>query len=172
MIFEEIGVHNFPKVPEPCRFCLYWQTSGGLKSEQCRSKIEAERLKWLSVVEKTFGCCIEILHVSGATVGFMQYAPAEYFPRVKDYPSGPPSEDSVFIACLYVVDSSQRRRGYGTAMLRKLLKELTCRGFKTVETFARMDSENNPSGPLDFYLKNGFEVVRQRDDFPLMRLNL
>ncbi|MEM2850034.1 MAG: GNAT family N-acetyltransferase, partial [Candidatus Bathyarchaeia archaeon] len=141
---EKVSIHNFSRAPEPCRFCLYWQTSGELQYEVSKGDMEKEKLKWLSIVEKTFGNCIKIACLNGAVIGFMQYAPAKYFPRVKDYFSGPPSEDAVFIACLYIVDKAQRRKGYGTAMLEKLLKELGGRGFKAVETFARIDSENNP----------------------------
>lgn len=169
---EKVSIHNFSRAPEPCRFCLYWQTSGELQYEVSKGDMEKEKLKWLSIVEKTFGNCIKIACLNGAVIGFMQYAPAKYFPRVKDYFSGPPSEDAVFIACLYIVDKAQRRKGYGTAMLEKLLKELGGRGFKAVETFARIDSENNPSGPLSFYLKHGFEIISQRDDFPLVRIKL
>ncbi|MBS7648047.1 hypothetical protein KEJ17_00140 [Candidatus Bathyarchaeota archaeon] len=57
-------------------------------------------------------------------------------------------------------------------MLKKLLKELDARNLRAMETFARIDSENNPSGSLSFYLKHGFKVVRQNDDFPLVRLKL
>ncbi|MBS7611352.1 GNAT family N-acetyltransferase [Candidatus Bathyarchaeota archaeon] len=172
MNFEKIGIHNFSKAPEPCRFCLYWQTKGELQNAASKRDVEKEKLKWLNIVEKTFGNCIEIVSLNGTTIGFMQYALAKYFPRVEDYFSGPPSEDAAFIACLYIVDKDQRRRGYGTVMLEKLLKELSGRGFKAVETFARMSSENNPSGPLTFYLKHGFEIVRQIDDFPLVRIKL
>jgi len=51
-------------------------------------------------------------------------------------------------------------------MLEKLLKELNCRGFKSVEIFARIGGENNPSGSLDFYLKHEFEIIRQRGNPP------
>lgn len=170
--FEKISVDNFSRVPEPCRFCLYWQKRGELQREMSKSDIEKEKLKWLSIVERAFGNCVEIIHLNGAPIGFMQYAPAKYFPRVKDYVSGPPSADAVFIACFYIINKEQRRKGYGTSMLQKLLKEISEKGFKAVETFARLDSENNPSGPLSFYLKYGFEVLRQRDYFPLVRLKL
>lgn len=170
--FEKISVNNFSRVPEPCRFCLYWQERGKLRYDMSKSDVEKEKMMWLNIVERAFGSCVEITYLNGAPIGFMQYAPAKYFPRVKDYVSGPPSGDAVFIACLYITDKEQRRKGYGTVMLEKLLKEIGERGFKAVETFARSDSENNPSGPLSFYLKRGFEVMRQRDNFPLARLNL
>jgi hypothetical protein len=46
------------------------------------------------------------------------------------------------------------------------------RGVKAVETFARKNNPNNPSGPVEFYLKNGFRVLRDDPEFPLMRLEL
>jgi hypothetical protein len=53
----------------------------------------------------------------------MQYAPAKFFPRVKDYASGPPSEDAIFIACLYVTNKEACGKGLGTAMLKDLITE-------------------------------------------------
>ena len=54
-------------------------------------------------------------------------------------------------------------------MLDIVLSNLQKRGYSAIETFARKDSENNPTGPLEFYLKNGFFVKRERDEFPLVR---
>ncbi|MEM2104364.1 MAG: GNAT family N-acetyltransferase [Candidatus Bathyarchaeia archaeon] len=170
--FEKINVYNFSKVPKPCKFCLYWQTSSESQREISIGNVEREKLNWLERVEKAFGNCVQIACLDDTTIGFMQYAPAKYFPRVNDYISGPPSGDAVFIACLYITSKNDRRKGYGTLMLLNLVKESRKRGFWTVETFARADSDNNPSGPLAFYLKNGFKVTCQKDDFPLVRLRL
>ena len=57
-------------------------------------------------------------------------------------------------------------------MLKNLITELRERGFKAIETFARKSSENNPSGPLELYLKNNFEIENDKDDFPLVRLDV
>jgi hypothetical protein len=48
----------------------------------------------------------------------------------------------------------------------------SARGFEAVETFARKNNPNNPSGPVEFYLKNGFRVLRDDPEFPLMKLEL
>ncbi|MEM2127544.1 MAG: GNAT family N-acetyltransferase, partial [Candidatus Bathyarchaeia archaeon] len=156
----------------PCRFCFYWHTSGELQRYVSKYDIEKRKMKWLDFLERSFGRGVEIAYLDNAPIGFMQYASAKHFPRIDDYVSGPPSDDAVFIACLYIINKENRRKGYGTIMLQKILKELGERNYRVVETFARLDSENNPSGPLAFYLKNGFEVVRQKDNFPLVRLKL
>jgi hypothetical protein len=46
------------------------------------------------------------------------------------------------------------------------------RGIRAVETFARKGQEDNPSGPVEFYLRNGFRVFRDDPEYPLMRLEL
>ena len=71
---------------------------------------------------------------------------------MKEYASGPPSENAVFIACLYIANKEMRGKGLGTSMLENLIVELKEKGFKAVETFARRSSEDNPSGPLKLYL--------------------
>ncbi len=43
---------------------------------------------------------------------------------------------------------------------------------KALETFARRGDPENPSGPVDFYLTNGFKVRNDDLEFPLMRLDL
>lgn len=165
-------MENFSRVPEPCRFCLYWQTSGELQPKRGKDELEKAKLEWLASVEKAFRNCTIIACVDNVPIGFVQYALPKHFPRVNDYASGPPSGDAVFLACLYIPSEKHRGKGYGKAMLRNLLKELSQRGFKAVETFARVDSANNPSGPLAFYLKNCFEVICRKDDFPLVRLEI
>jgi GNAT superfamily N-acetyltransferase len=168
-----VNKRSFKRIPNPCRYCLYWQTSGDFGEEMLGPEMEKKKLEWFNKVIKEFGSCIRLAYSSGIPVGFAQFAQTKFFPQVKDYTSGPPSGDAVFIACLYITDKDSRGKGIGTAMLDDLVVELQKRGIKAVETFARRSSENNPSGPLELYLKRGFRIVRgEKDDFPLMRREL
>ena len=75
----------------------------------------------------------------------------------------------VFLSCLYVVDKESRRKGIGEALLRSIIDDLRTRGFNAVETFARRTNPNNPSGPLEFYVRNGFVIKDQINlEFPLV----
>lgn len=134
--------------------------------------MEQEKREWLTKVNREFGDCSFVAYLKGVPIGFIQYAPAEFFPRINDYDSGPPSEDSIFLACLYIPNKEKRGKGLGTALLNHLVAKLKEREIEAVETFARKDSENNPSGPLKLYLKHHFKVKRDKDDFPLIRLEL
>lgn len=169
---KKINENNFQNIPAPCRYCLYWQTTGEFSEENLKPTMEEQKRKWLSEVNNEFGDCLKIAYFNDALAGFMQYAPAKFFPRLNEYASGPPSEDAVFISCLYILNKELRGKGLGTTMLMNLLTEFKTKGCKAVETFARRNSSANPSGPVKLYLKCGFRVKCERDDFPLVRLEL
>ena len=60
-------------------------------------------------------------------------------------------------------------KGIGKYLLNFVLSDLQKHGYSVVETFARKGSESNPAGPLEFYLRHGFFVKRECDEFPLVR---
>jgi hypothetical protein len=165
-----VNENNFQNIPNPCKYCLYWQTGEPFDEKMLKPEMAQKKRKWLNKMTNEFGNCLKIAYFNDVPMGFIQYAPAKFFPCVKEYASGPPSEDAVFIACLYVTNKEARGKRLGTSMLENLIVELKERGFKAVETFARKSSENNPSGPLKLYLKHNFRIKNDKDDFPLVRL--
>jgi GNAT superfamily N-acetyltransferase len=169
---EKVDKRNFKDISSPCKYCLYWQTSVPFDEEMLKPEMEREKREWFSKVIRDFGNCGFIAYFRGVPMGFIQYASIGFFPRIEEYASGPPSEDAVFLACLYIADKEARGKGLGTAMLKELLAELRKRKFEAVETFAGKKSENNPSGPLELYLKCGFKIRNDKDDFPLVRFEL
>jgi ribosomal protein S18 acetylase RimI-like enzyme len=63
-------------------------------------------------------------------------------------------------------------RGISSALLRAILRDLPDRGLRGVEIFARKSSSNNCSGPLEFWLKHGFHIIREDEDFALAHREL
>ena len=167
---ESANESDFGDIPNPCRQCLYWQTSEPFDEKMLKPEMAQKKREWFDKVAKEFGSCIKIAYFNDVPIGFIQYAPAKFFPCVKEYASGPPSEDAVFIACLYITNKETRGKGLGTSMLENLIVELKERGFKAAETFARKSSGDNPSGPLKLYLKRDFKIINDKGDFPLVRL--
>jgi GNAT superfamily N-acetyltransferase len=164
--------NNLKDIPNPCKYCLYWQTTGAFGEEMLKPEKEQEKREWFNKVVEEFGSSVKLGYLNETPIGFLQYSPPTFFPRVKEYASGPPSEDAVLITCLYITDKEARGKGFGTDMLNDLIAELKERGFKAVETFARKNSQDNPSGPFEFYLKNGFKIKNDKSDFPLVRFAL
>jgi GNAT superfamily N-acetyltransferase len=169
---EDATTDNFKDIPNPCRYCLYWQTSGSYGEEMLKPEMEQQKREWFNKTAKEFGSSIKIAYLADTPIGFIQCAPAKFFPRTEEYASGQPDENAVFLACLYITNKEARGKGIGTIMLRNLLAQLKKRGFEAVETFARRGSSENPSGPIELYLKHEFKVKNEKDDFPLVRLEL
>jgi len=58
-------------------------------------------------------------------------------------------------------------------LLKNIIDDLKGRGFRALETFARRGNSENPSGPLEFYIKNGFIIKNKTNpEYPLVQLYL
>jgi GNAT superfamily N-acetyltransferase len=156
-----------------CKYCIYWEFP-----EQCvdpaqeKKNMMRKKLQWLGRVSSEFGNCANIAYVNGRPVAYAQYAPPRYLPNSAGYASGPPSDDAVLISCLFIPQEQFRRLGIGSQLLHSIIVELKQRGKKAIETFARKGNPDNPSGPVEFYLGNGFRIHKDDKEFPLMKLHL
>lgn len=160
---------TFRLFPYSCQYCVYWESTGDFDEKVSKKKAQQLKSDWFMNVSKEFGDCGVITYLDDEPIGYAQYALPQFFPRVSQYKSGPPSEDSVFLACLYVPKRELRGIGIGRSLLDFVLSNLQKRGYSAIETYARKGSESNPTGPLEFYLTNGFFVKRELDEFPLVR---
>lgn len=135
---------------------------------------EEKKKEWFIKNLRTFGNCGKIVYEDKTPIGYAQYAPVSHFPQAKSYKSGRPErieDGTVFISCLYIGEEKQRGKGIGMKLLDAVIADLRDRGFKAVETFARRGSANNPSGPIELYLKKGFKIKDEIDlEFPRVRL--
>jgi len=180
---EDIREANLGDIPASCRGCVYWefpQELDKVKEEkaEAQKKLELEQKKreWFVQTLKEFGTCGKIAYYNGKPVAYAQFAPSTRLPNVNAYeskPVGKLEEGVVFLSCLYVADKAMRGKGLGEALLKNIIEDLKRRGFKAVETFARRGNSENPSGPIEFYIKNGFIIKdNTNSEFPLMRLFL
>lgn len=182
IVIENITESNLRDIPKPCRGCLYWEFPEefekiNLEKSEEKTKLAVRKKKeWFTKTLNEFGNCGKIVYCEGAPVGYAQYGPSAGFPRIKEYPAGPVGnlkDGVVFISCLFVSKEALRKKRMGTRLLRSIIEDLKARGFKAVETFARRSNANNPSGPLEFYLKHGFYIKNERNhEFPLVRVEL
>ncbi len=156
-------IEKIEKLPVPCRTCLYWE-----KPELCGKTEEQETIRektrWFNETGRKFGPAGMYVDENGEVIAFIQFAPPEYFPNLKSYEEQlfRPDPSSVFISCIYVVES-KRRQGIGSKLLREALKHLKEKGTRLVQTIARNDNPVNPSGPTSFYIHNGFKVIESKE---------
>jgi GNAT superfamily N-acetyltransferase len=165
---------EWPAHPYSCKYCIYWEypdecvdPAGENKEDMLRMKLE-----WLRKVTAEFGNCGRIAYVDGTPAGYAQYAPAAYLPNSANYESGPPSDDAVLISCLFIPQEQFRGSGLGSLLLHSIVDDLRERGTKAIETFGRKGDPGNPSGPAEFYLRNGFRICNDDEESPLLRLDL
>jgi len=104
-------------------------------------------------------------------VGYSQLGPPTYLPNVGAYACAPPSQEAMFVSCLFVA-ADERNQGVGSALLQAVVRDVRMRGAPAVETFAGKNSPNNCSGPLEFWLEHGFRIVREDEGFALVRYEL
>jgi GNAT superfamily N-acetyltransferase len=154
-----------------CTFCLNWEEPDYSKWPGSLSERKGTKRQWLRDVEAEYGPCGKLAFLGSELVGYAQFSPPKYLPKVNEYGCAPPSEEAIFVSCLFV-PAQARGRGVGSALVEAILRDLRARGAQAVETFARKDSPNNPSGPVSFWLRNGFHIVREDTDFALVRREL
>lgn len=165
---------EWPAHPFSCKYCIYWEYSEEPADAKAQRKEEmlSRKLLWLRRTLKEFGNCGKLLYADGKGIGYAQYAPAVHLPNAAEYDSGPPTDDAVLIACLFIAQKPYGRSGLGRRLLHSIIDDLRTRGVRAIETFARKGDPENPSGPAQFYLRNGFRILRDDREFPLMRLDL
>jgi len=169
-----VDAPEWPTYPFSCKYCTYWEypeENAGSAAEKKAVMIQ-RKLAWLKRVNSEWGNCGKIAYSDGQPIGYAQYAPARYLPRSADYDSGPASEDAVLISCLFIPNRAFRGIGIGSRLLLSIVDDLRQRREKAIETFARKGSADNPSGPVELYLTQGFAIFRDDKEFPLARLNL
>lgn len=154
-----------------CRFCLYWEEPDRAKWPESLEEREWLKRQWLRDVEAEFGACGKLALRGSEAVGYTQFSAPRYLPNVAGYACGPPSDDTVFVSCLFVPER-QRGKGIGSAVLQVILDDLRGRSVSSVEAYVLKDSANNPSGPLSFWLKHGFYILREDEHFALVHKEL
>ena len=177
VVIKDIARENLDDIPDPCRGCLYWEFPEDFEKlrQQKRPELVAKKKsEWFIKTLREFGNCGKIVYQDKRPVGYAQYASFSRLPQASNYKSGPPGrieDGTVFLSCLYISEESQRGKGVGTKLLNTIIIDLRDRGFKALETFALRGSSNNPSGPIELYLKRGFQIKDETDhEFPLIRL--
>jgi GNAT superfamily N-acetyltransferase len=163
--------NNLQELPILCRTCLHWEGLQGSELDLDVKEAESLKIARLKSILSEWGECGVLILEDGEPLGYACYGPSEHFPKVREYRTGPVSKDAIFLACLYV---SPRGRGksMGRQLLQAVQKNLYKKNFKAIETFANKTPDEAPSSPVEFYLKNGFYILRDDREFPLMRLDI
>jgi len=94
---EDVNASNFENIPNPCKYCLYWQTNGEFNDKMLKPEMEHEKREWFNKTDKEFEGSLKIAYYNDVPIGFIQLAMPKHFPRTGKQVSGQPSNDAVFI---------------------------------------------------------------------------
>ncbi|MDI6715603.1 MAG: GNAT family N-acetyltransferase [Actinomycetota bacterium] len=149
-----------------CWSCTHWETADSVAAGQGQN-IKAKQLRRII---KASGECGKLVCVGDKVLAYSQYGPAEFWQGTKRFSSGPVSSDAILLTCLYVLPYAQGN-GLGRVLLQSIEASLVKRRVRAIEVFATRRDEH-PPGPIEFYLQNGFYILRDDPQFPLLRLEL
>jgi len=130
---------------------------------------------WWQATQLEWGTPGKAMYVDDRAIGYATFAPAEHFPRVRRMGQGV-SSDALLLAVLWV-HPDHRGTGAAKTLLQSVLRETHRRGCRALEAYgARLPASNGRFStcliPEDFLLANGFELLHNDGDYPLLRLDL
>jgi hypothetical protein len=169
---EPVTRATISRAPGVCVDCVFWQSRGNGTVDKAR---------WAERVEDDWGAWGTHYFGDGdRLLGFMQFGPAEHFPRARELPAGPPSPDAVLVTCVYLVEGAAR--WVLQSLFLAAIGEARDRGVKAIETFGYRYPEGTGAHdrffvhrsifPADFLADFGFYPVRTEGRVELARLEL
>ena len=78
------------------------------------------------------------------------------------------------IVC-FLIHPDYRLRGITHQILGRIIKDYSALEYETIEAYpgkGKLSAEEQYKGPLELYLKNGFEKVREYENYTLVRRSL
>jgi hypothetical protein len=158
--------------PTVCHGCVWWQSE--------RDGV-ANKRRWIETAEEEWGAWGTIYYDDdGRVLGSMQYGPASLFPRARELPAGPPSDEAVLITCAYLVDVE--KQWVMQSLFLAAIGDSRDQRAGALETFAYRYPGDEPLRerfqvhktifPRDFLADFGFRTVRTAGRVELVRLEL
>ncbi len=185
------------ELPERCRNCVSWEVPVAAAIGMDAAQAGFEKEVWLSGVMLTWGTAGQIVRIDGRPVGFALYAPPTAVPGAGAFPTSPVSPDAVLLTRARIIPEFAGQ-GLGRFLLAGVIGELTRRGVRAVELFARVGDDDQPAPPTagrrkrlrparstttgasvpdcmlpaGFALAMGFQIVAPHHRFPRLRFEL
>jgi GNAT superfamily N-acetyltransferase len=168
---HDLTIGSLDHLPDPCRSCVFWEVASagrGPSGDAGRRGKEA----WLQATQLEWGAPGKVVYRDDRPVGYGLFAPPSHFPRARRL-GHVPSEDALLLAVLWV-DPEARETGLAKVLLHALLRETHRRGARALEAYGVRGGELPASCilPEGFLVANGFTVLHEHPENPLLRLDL
>lgn len=167
MHFEDLRPDDVHDMFALCQGCIYWEMPRQFATSPTFGEMLRMKTEWLASHSRSHPLG-KIARENGDLLAFTQFGPPEFYPQRLTYDAGPISKDAMLITCVFV-DPHCRCKGIASELLWLTEQVAGGLGYSALEAFARCGSCNNPAGPVELYLRSGFRVLRDHEDFPLVR---
>jgi GNAT superfamily N-acetyltransferase len=168
---HDLTISNLDDLPAACRSCVYWEVATGVRGP-CGPAGSAAKEAWVQATQLEWGAPGKVVYVDDLPVAYGLLAPGAHLPRVRRL-GHMPSEDALLLATLWV-HPDHREVGLAKVLLQSLLRETHRRGGRALEAYG-VRSGPLPAScvlPEGFLLANGFTVLHDHAEHPLLRLDL
>jgi GNAT superfamily N-acetyltransferase len=119
-----------------------------------------------------------LAYVDGAVAGWCNANARESYQNAREYAAARDVTPRVGAVMCFVVAHKFRRTGVASALLDAVCQAFAAAGFEHLEAYPSLDPGGPTKdgglyhGPMDLYVKAGFERVRDFDEFAVMRKRL
>lgn len=162
---------NLAHLPEACRSCVFWEVGSAARGP-CGPEGRNGKEAWLHATQLEWGAPGKVVYVDEQPAAYGLFAPGPHFPRVRHLGHAP-SDDALLLATLWV-EPDLREAGLARVLVHALLRETHRRGLRALEAYG-VRSGPLPAScllPEGFLLANGFTVLHEHAEHPLLRLDL
>jgi len=155
-------------LPGRCSRCCYWESATAGEPGACH--IGEGKADWVTRCLAQGISPGKLLQIDGVTYAYIQHAPARQVPRLMNMLYPRPSEDALYISCIYV-DPELRGRGLGKLLIASVVRSQYRGKMRGLETHGISSARSAPPGPAGFFEACGFRIVSKHLEAPLMRMD-
>jgi GNAT superfamily N-acetyltransferase len=170
----------FERAESRC-YCRYFHFDGDKNAWQARLAFEPEtnRDALLARAEQIPPGGMVALDGDGTVVGWMKLEPATALPKLygqriyRGLAVLATDRSNVWTIGCFLVDPAHRRRGIARALVRAGVETARTAGARAIEVFPRraegVDAEQLWTGPYSLLAEEGFDVVHDQAQYPVLR---
>lgn len=168
---HDLTIGNLDDLPAACRACTWWEVASSARGPAEHPGRDAKEA-WVQATQLEWGAPGKVVYVDDVPAGYGLFAPGGHLARARRL-GHVPSEDALLLATLWV-EPDLRETGLAQVLLHALLRETHRRGAKALEAYGVRAGPLPASCvlPEGFLLANGFTVLHEHAQHPLLRLDL
>ncbi len=167
---HDLTISNLDDLPAACRSCTYWESASSPRGPAGQAAAAAKEA-WVSATQLEWGAPGKVVYLDDRPVGYGLLAPGSHLPRVHRL-THVPSDDAFLLATLWIAPE-HRASGLAKVLLQALLRETHRRGGRALEAYgSRAKLPATCVLPESFLLANGFTVLHEHAEHPLLRLDM